>query len=537
MIEKDTQAASANARYSRWLWLALIVALLLRLPSFSLPIWILDEAAIATAADAIVSGGVYYRDAVGHRGPLTPYLYAGVFAATGRYNMFALRVVLTLLVVILTALVWRMGSRAGGSVTAAAAALLFAVLASISHPASDLFAFNTEWPLVLGSLAGGTLLLMRLSGGAGHWASAAAGVCFAAGFLSRQSCAFDCLAVVVLCLILVGHALRQGDRARMVFLALTFGIIGFVFLVVVGVVGLAFWRVGALSEAVFGFWRYNLEYYTVGMTVAQRVASMPHTAWAAGKPAGIGLLALAGVAIVLARRHARSKLISKEGTAQLFIVLWAVFAFLGSTLPGRVHGHYYIQLLAPWCLLAGIVFSHVHEVSSGKRYRIAYSMLVGSVLIGLVPLIWMVLPTNLAMQQRWSVDTPTEWLARYIHDTTEGTDKIFVWGFYPHPYALARRSAASRYSYCSFITGANAGGKVVPGAIENLMQDLEGDPPRLIVDTAPGDYFHWGQYPVRDFPALADFIAAKYERDYRIRRHDGWVFFNIYRLRDGGASP
>ena len=71
-----------------WGTLALVAAtLFLRWPSFSRPIWNLDEANTCVEAEHIRAGGVLYRDVVDTRTPLLVYLLAAEAAVIGDWNM------------------------------------------------------------------------------------------------------------------------------------------------------------------------------------------------------------------------------------------------------------------------------------------------------------------------------------------------------------------------------------------------------------------------------------------------------------------
>jgi hypothetical protein len=100
-----------------------------------------------------------------------------------------------------------------------------------------------------------------------------------------------------------------------------------------------------------------------------------------------------------------------------------------------------------------------------------------------------------------------EWLASH----TEVADRVFVWGFEPEIYDLARRQPATRYVY-------NVAQRV-PWSRETreiLMRDLEKTPPRAVVvehrDVFPqvtGDRYDSAD-SLRGFPALFDLLRDDY---------------------------
>jgi 4-amino-4-deoxy-L-arabinose transferase-like glycosyltransferase len=521
------------------LWLALILAALLRIPSLPVSLWNIDEAKMAAEADILLSGGVYYRDAVGHRGPVTPYLYTGVFSIFGRYNMPALRFLLLLVVVGSTLLVWMVGRRAAGLAAGNCAALLFAVLSSVAFPASDLFAFNTEWPLALFVLLGSLLVV---SMGNNKWVAFVAGVFYGLAFLSKQTAALECIGVAIFAVLLAINKLLTRDRKGLQNLVTTFLMVGGGFGLIVGGVVIAFWSAGAWEDFLFGFWTYNTSYYVGEISLLNRFGVLTDILWLAAGTAGLGIFAALGGLVALFR----TKWLFKRGdlgdATQLFCLIWGVAAVAGMTLSGRFFGHYFIQGLAPMCVLTGIGYGALDAAVRkhrkdrwGNGLRPLRALAVLAVLISLSFHLTSLLPGRLDQQRRWVVDTPTEGLAMFLEERTDVEDRIFVWGFYPHPYVLAKRSPASRYTICTFITGSNAGEQVlarpVPGAMDQLVADLRQNRPRFIIDTSPWGYFGWGPFPLEEFPQLREFVEAEYVQDATIRQADGTVHFNVFRRR------
>ncbi len=528
------------ARASRSvLWLALILAALLRLPSLPVSLWNIDEANMAAAADILVSGGVYYKDVVDHRGPLTPYVYASVFSAVGRYNMPALRFLLLLVVVGSTVLVWMVGKKVAGRAAGNCAALLFAVLASVAFPASDLFAFNTEWPLAFFVLLGSLLVI---SMGDNKWLAFGAGVFFGLAFLSKQTAALECIGVAIYAVLLAIQKLLTRDRKGLRNLVTTFLMVGSGFCLIVGGVVFAFWSAGAWEDFLFGFWTYNTSYYVGEISVLDRLGVFTDIMWFAAGTAGLGVFAALGGLVALFRTKWVFRREDFGHAPQLFCLIWGIAAVAGMALSGRFFGHYFIQGLAPMCVLTGIAYGALdaailehREVRWKNVLKTTRALAVLAVLISLSFRSTSLLSGRLDQQRRWVVDSPTEGLAMFLEERSDAEDRIFVWGFYPHPYVLAKRSPASRYTFCTFITGSNMGDQVlarpIPGAMDQLVADLRRSRPLFIIDTSPWGYFGWGSYPLEKFPQLREFVEMEYVQDTTIRQADGTVHFNVYRRR------
>jgi len=521
----------------RFLWLAMLLAAVLRVPSLPVSLWNIDEANMAAAADILVSGGIYYKDVVDHRGPLTPYIFAGVFSVFGRYNMLALRILLLLVVVGNTILVWMVGKRVAGLVAGNCAAALFAVAASVTFPASDLLAFNTEWSLALFVLAGSFLVI---SMGNNKLMGFVAGVSFGLAFFSKQTAAMECIGVAVFALLLVlGRLFRKESKgARQT--VTTFLMVGGGFGLTVGCVVSFFWVAGAWKDFLFGFWTYNTRYYVGTISVLDRLKVLGNLFGPKAGTTTLGFLAIAGGLVAMFQAIRLNGRGDPRGDSLLYCVIWGMASVSGMILSGRFFGHYFIQVLAPLCCLIGIGYgaldTAIRESPKGKGKNVLKGIrvvVVLGVVLSLSIHLQALLPKRLDQQKRWVVDSPTEGLSRYLEEHSDAEDRIFVWGFYPHPYVLAKRSPASRYTFCTFVSGSNAGdqvrGRPVPGAMDRLVVDLHRSSPRFIIDTSPWGYFGWGPYPLENFPKLKRFVETGYVRDIRIQDADGTVHFNVFR--------
>ena len=92
---------------SRWVNLVLIaLVVILRAPTLLPSLYTTDEAYYGTIANDILDGGAVYRTAADTKPPGMYHIYAGVFRAAGRNNLWAVHV-LAMFVVVATALVLR----------------------------------------------------------------------------------------------------------------------------------------------------------------------------------------------------------------------------------------------------------------------------------------------------------------------------------------------------------------------------------------------------------------------------------------------
>jgi len=386
------------------------------------------------------------------------------------------------------------------------------------------------------------LLLVRgITRRPGGLLAAATGAAFAVAILFKQPAVFDLVAVYV-AVVLIGRrrdpelGVRSLGGAVRWLAALTAGGLGVAALLAVAVLLLGVW-----DEFWFYSVTYNTEYYAAPFSLGGLLAHAVRVWIEAARPAGIGWLAAAGgVAIVLGRRHRPA---SPAARLRLLPLMWACSSFLGVVSAGRMFPHYFIQMILPWCLLAGYAVQQAASLAAAwMRDRTTPAVLeaLGWV-TATVAAVWFVVlpwravsPASIERQAGWVVDRPTDAVAEYLREVTGPDDRIFVWGFYPIPYVLAKRLPASRFLYCTFVTGANVGGgaateeRPVPQAMEHLLDDLERNRPLYIVDTSAGGYFHWGRYPPENYPGLWALIEADYELDLRYRMRYGDDRFRLF---------
>src|SRR4051794_26129373 len=64
------------------------LSVLLRLPSFTRPVWNPDEGYLAVQARILAPGGVLYDTVVDRKPPLLPWLYQGLFAVFGDASLW-----------------------------------------------------------------------------------------------------------------------------------------------------------------------------------------------------------------------------------------------------------------------------------------------------------------------------------------------------------------------------------------------------------------------------------------------------------------
>lgn len=93
-------------------------------------------------------------------------------------------------------------------------------------------------------------------------------------------------------------------------------------------------------------------------------------------------------------------------------------------------------------------------------------------------------------------DESSQPIGRTIALHTSPGERIFVWGYFPELYLFSQRLPASRFLYTNYVTGLipwtnldpwiDTDYAIVPGAREQLAEDLRRHPPAMVVDTGGG---------------------------------------------------
>ena len=525
-------------------WREILVALALlsgvlwlRWPTLGFGLWNLDEAIHATVARSLLDGGVLYRDAIDQRTPLSYYAVAAVFAVAGENNLWALRFFIGLLIAGTAGLLFLAGRHLRGSAAGGCAAATYAILSSCLLYPVDAYAANTEWFVAFFTAAAAAVFL-----GGGSRPNPRrlffTGSLLGGAFLSKQPALLELAAPAATLLWLAG----SRELARREYWSRTLALAGGWLTPVLLTVGYFAWQ-GALGDLVFYSWTYNLVYYGPEITTVGRAVALlaPFRLLLAGTQGLLLVLWAAGGGILLYRLAQRQPTpVEKSASpAAIYVLVWSLASLAGAASGGRDFEHYVIQFLPAFALGAGLAVAGAGRIawSASTRGPVRWgATLAGAgalvLLVGLIP----------GKRLRTIAADPSLRVATYIREHSNATDRIFVWGYHPDIYLEADRRAASRYIYCSLVTGLIPWTNVaperdttyamVPGALDTLVRDLTASRPAFIVDCSVGPNRHWQKYPPEKYPVLQIFIRQHY------RQVESHVFvpqgFRLYQLRPPG---
>ena len=525
--------------------LILLFGFLLRTAYFLHTLQDIDEGSHAAVAATLMNGGLPYLNAVNNKPPGIFFVYKITFSLFGRYNMTAVHLV-AFIWTLATGIVLSILARNLGGRSAALCALLFYLTFTAAlYP--KMIAANSEIFMAL-PYSLGVLLL---------WYASVRGkpyLYFAAGFISGLAPLFKqiggVIVVALLVYLLVVLPLRHGRNRILpgIFAGVYYGI-GFA--VPTAIVAFLFHRSGILTSWIF----WNLTYASRYISTGNRALSFPAQLLAEFVPFVLSTLILWALALVwiksvFANRHQPEH--SSQSDFPIFIALWFIVSTLATMLGTRMYGHYFIQILPSLALMAslyaGKLFAESHRLHA-KAWR--YAVLTLTIVPGLIF-------AGMAAAYESTTDTWREIrpdfrpATDYIGSHTRPDDRIFVWGWFTPIYVYSRRAPSTRFVFTTMHTGYRRGDDpdeedrsdivwaAVPEAWPMLEEDLQRDPPELIIDTSPGNYHDFGRYPLKAYPILRHYV----DRNCRLEKSIAGM--DIYRCgrgrrevdwRSAGQSP
>ena len=511
------------------------LTLVLRLPYvINISILQYDEATYAVRGAMMNRpGAVLYVDVFADTAPLMNYLYAAVYALArdqGKtiLSVQCLGIIWTLLT---TAVIYRIARKFESGKAAFPAALFYAVF-STTFGTSETVAANAELFMVLPLAIGALFFLRGLRTESGRDYLFAGGFC-GVGFLFKQPGIVDLGAMLALpsLLALAGKAdFRAAGRTVLLVIA--------GFLAPLVLISAYFLSRGALREFYFWSWAYRFRYVgavplSVGVLTALemmwRLVVCNFVFW---------VFVFFSLASVKSLRF-------KSGYA--FCWLWGLFSILGAAAGRRHFPHYYIQVIPPFSVLAGLgVFTAMEWLRPADRRESGRGRHRAAVVVIAASLALTALVAHHETAPGWNemgirdffrfrrFPHPQQEMGDYIRENTREADTIFVWGFSPQLYVLSGRLPGTRYMLVDPLIGVSPPDEhtgYFPGVMENFLRDLESNRPVYFVDTSfsPHDRF-CAEHPVSRYPRLKEYL----QENYRLEREIDRKLF--YRRRDRGPA-
>lgn len=469
-------------------WLAAVAAVagvVMHAPSFMHRLLDGDEAVYGSIAALMNTGARLYADGgVDNKPPGIFWLYAATFEVFGRYQMTAVHAVELVAVAATCAVLVAIGSQLACRRAGLVAALLYAVLTATGNP--RLLAANTEVFMALPLTAAFLLLLRR------EWLWSAVLMVAAGAF--KQVAAVEVLLLPAALVLLEPRATRA--RAALLFVA------GIAIALAAGAALLA------ATGSVPGFWRWTVQTLAGYASENWNVANI----WSRAQTSLVPFVVSGAVAWLCALAFVvRWRSLTP---AERLAVLWFALSFAGAVAAGHWSWHYFIQVMPPLALLAGLFIERALQVDA--RRWVAIALVIG---VAVPALYWFNFNVHAdPLTYDWTPPIAQHGLvAQYVEAHTSPGDRIFVWGVWPAMYVESDRLMASRFP--GFLRGFARGSKLPPNNWDTapdvwpaLQSDLERNPPKLIVDTSTADWSDFAMYPMSDYPALAEIVATHYHQ-------------------------
>lgn len=462
----------------RLLPVLLVLAAVVRIPSFQRSVWNPDEGFLATQARMLADGGTLYETVVDRKPPLLPWLYQISFAVFGDTTLVPLKVAAVLAVAATAALVaaiarGRWGNRAGWLAGPAY------VLVSVGLNPEDAQSAAFEVFMLPFTVAAVWCADRRRWG----WA----GLAIAGAVLTKQTGG----AVLLPVLYLLWRQERATQRS-VPLLRLGCGM-------ALPVLALAL----LLGPGRFLFWMV-----TGSGSYASITGSEIHVLGRALANAALVGLACAGLIAPVVRicRQGRSEEARVAGApsrqplgADLW--LWLAGSVLAVVMGFHFFGHYYLQLL-PSVVLLG---TGALRLLPAERLR---SAALCCCLSATVFVSWGVIADDGKLRH-------AERVAAAVREHSHPQDTVLLWGMHPEGYWLSERTPASRFLTAGFLTNFSGGRDslrvgqqyAVKGSWRAFRKELVERPPQVIVDDSRGQPYR----PAR-VPAFRSYLTAHYER-------------------------
>jgi hypothetical protein len=464
-----------------------------------------DEAIYAVVAREMLAGRALYRDVVDHKPPLIYLVYALTQALGGPHGGMVVLHVLTIAVVLATALVLRRILGQFGGLPADSRAPFFAGLLYIVFTTTllpfDALAANCELFMMLPL---GASVLFFLDGAA----DARLRPLFVSGLLVGIAMLFKYQAGVQLPLYLGTLAAIHRRRMPRGLLAGAAVATGLASLLGAGL--LLLWRAGCLDDAWFWF-RFNFAYIKTGLGPMDTLKRAAIRVSFVALPAAFLWILGARAAVESMRRS------PSTGNPFLarFTAAWLVVSALAVMTGGRFFGHYFHQVTAPLAVLAAVAVARLWRTRPGL-----VTASVGAPALAFLVVAILQRPLFAAVGKP---EPDCNRMASFIDAQARPGDRLLVWGNLPVLYFMAERPLGTRFVFSNYLTGlspatpsqsdptVDASPNIVPGSWDMFEADVALRKPAVLVDTSPGNLAGYGKFPPSNFPRL----QAILDRDYR----------------------
>lgn len=506
----------------------LLIALVLRLPSLFIPYMDIDEILCGLFANSVVDGNTPYMAVLGEKPPLLYFYYTVLFFLFGKHNYFASHVVGMIWMSLTSFSIYYLVKRYAQTSTAFFAGVAYIVFGSA--PGFRMLATTGELlmnlPLVLSCL----VFLIGFERNKYGWILVAGILVTVAGLIRQQSL----IQMAAFFGFLLVYSLKNRslkESVRRIVLSMTVLTIGCLATLAL-CLGYILW-IGAFDD--FYMWVIAHNYFYIkngfmnGHVLRNFFVRTGHV-WLTTLP--IWILSAMRVKKIVSDWH--KPMDSKFGF-EVLIAFYALVSLMATLPGGRFFQHYFLQAFPALCILASLeLFERVSalNVSRAKRFMFGFVIVYMALIVMKVPL--MSYEMTFPPSEDYARFNKT--IGEYIQKKSQSSDKIFVWGYGQGIYYYSKLEPATRFINSDFLTGRSPSQKdapavdtrenITPGSWDMLFEDFGRRMPLYVIDTSPGGYHGYRNYPMSKYPKLQKFIDRYYRFEKKIAKID------LYRLKE-----
>lgn len=451
----------------KWLFFVLLIVLFLRIPNLFEPYYYGDEMIYIVLGQALRKGLTFYSQIHDNKPPLL-YLLA---ALSG--NLFWFKSILLIWSLVTIFIFWKF------------VRFLFSDNNSIEKVSVFIFSLLTTIPFLEGNIVNSEILMLAPTI-IGFYLGVKvnktpkilflSGIAFSIAALFKIPAAFDLPALIVFWMITTKWSVKSIKKLAVDILILS---LGFIFPIILTFVWY-FWE-GALKEYVTAAYLQNIGYLSSWRPVEQRESFLVRNLPLLQR---MGVL-LFSVFILFLKRFRLSKNF-------ILITSWVLFSSFAVTLSERPYPHYLVQLIPSLTLLLGLLFT-----AKTKEQLFAIFPLT---LVLFIPVhfdYWyyksypyyerfisfssQVIPKNDYISSFGQNVSSNYEIAKYLIESTNSSDRIFIWGDSSAIYALSNRLPPIKYAADYHIKDFSTPDEVI--------DTLKKSPPQVIIIDSKAEKF------------------------------------------------
>ena len=483
-----------------------IAIFILRIPGLYQPFLDIDESVFSEFANILINGGLPYVDAIDNKPPLMYYFFYYTYSIFGQANPYVIHLITTLMVIATTFGVYSLTKKIKKN-GAIVPAVVFALLMHVYEP--KYISTNGETlmnlPLILS-----ILLFFRYNYGKHLLNLIISGLMLGIATLISYKAGLTVLTLILFLIAVRPFYEKKFDIKNIIIQLFTLGIFSMLPLLLFVVF---FYKKGIINESLYWGFLYNFKYISRGATNYLKIV---------GK-SSIFIFSSISVWIIISKFYYKFFFKSDKSENNdnnykkmiTFLFIWLLITIYSTLLGGRVYGHYFIQIVLPLSIIAGISYD---LIKSKKAIYAFWGIMIFIVSVQTVGRINIDKTYELINYSNWEANVAYKNVGNYIKDNSKSEDKIFAWGWATPIYHYANRRPASRFLIADFISGRVFGTTNISKSVKKIndeyfdtfLKDLKTSKPIYFVDCSSSNYYGYDRFPINNFTKLDKFIKSNY---------------------------